>query len=109
MSVAAEKNARNHALFREVNERIAELNGEWDETAASTFICECGDPECTEPLELTPTEYERVRADGARFLILPGHQLPERERVIGGNGRFLVVETLGQAAKLARAATPDRP
>ena len=105
-NATVEKNARNQALFREVNEHIAELAAEWRQPVGASFVCECSDSDCTEPLDLTPAEYERVRADGARFVICPGHQLPDLERVVEGNRRYLVVEKFGPAAEIARAADP---
>ena len=105
-AVAVEKNARNPVLFREVNEHIAELSHDGRETSVSLFICECSSEACAEALEITAAEYERVRTDGARFVVLPGHQLPDVERVIAGSGRFLVVEKLGAAAAIARASDP---
>jgi hypothetical protein len=41
-----EKAARNQVVFREVNERIAELTGLFNETGVNLFICECSDPAC---------------------------------------------------------------
>ena len=101
-----EKNARNQVVFREVNEHIAELSSEWGQTDVNLFICECGDQECAVALEITPAEYERVRGDGACFVVRAGHQLPELERVVEGNSRFLVVEKIGAAGTIARAADP---
>lgn len=106
VSATAEKNALNQMAFREVNERIAELSAEWQETEMSLFVCECSNPACAEPLQITPAEYEQVRADGARFVVVTGHQLPEVEDVVAGNGRFLVVEKIGEAATIARDADP---
>jgi hypothetical protein len=106
LATAVEKNARNQVLFREVNEHIAELSSAESEAGVSLFICECSNEACAEPLEITPAEYEQVRTDGARFVVLSGHQLPEVERVVDGNGRFLVVEKLGAAATIARASDP---
>jgi hypothetical protein len=100
------KNARNQVVFREVNEHIAALSGAGAQTSVSLFICECSDPECAEALEVTLAEYERVRADGARFVVCAGHQIAEIERVVGGNGRFLVVEKIGPAGTIARTADP---
>lgn len=104
-AVSIEKNARSQVLFRAVNEHIAELSrmGAMD---VSLFICECSSEACAEALEITAAEYERVRTDGARFVVLPGHQLRDVERVIEGSGRFLVVEKLGAAAAIARASDP---
>lgn len=98
--------ARHQALFREVNENIAQLTRLANETGYSLFICECSDTDCAESLELTPAEYEAVRARGTRFIVLPGHQLEAVERVVEGNGRFLVVEKFGQAAAVVDAADP---
>lgn len=85
--------ARTHQqlVLREVNDRIAELSG-WNETGFSLFVCECSDPGCAEPLEISAAEYEQIRADNSRFVVLPGHEQPEFERVVNRNGRFVVVE-----------------
>ena len=102
-----EKGARSQVLFREVNERIAELAGEWNGAGVVTlFICECSDRDCAEALEITPAEYERVRADGARFVVRAGHQLRGLERVVEGNRRFLVVEKVRPAGTIDRASDP---
>lgn len=106
MSATIEKDALNQVAFREVNERIAELSAEWRRTEIGPFVCECSNPACAESLAIAPAEYERVRADGARFVVLRGHELPEVERVVDGNDRFLVVEKVGQAAAIARDADP---
>lgn len=105
---ATEDKARRQVVFREVNEHIAELNSGWSETGVSLFVCECSIPECSEALEITPEEYEKVRADGARFVVLAGHQLREVERVVENNDRFLVVEKFGAAAVVARDADRRR-
>ena len=106
LSTAVEKNALNQVVFREVNERIAELSAEWQQTEMVSFVCECSDPMCAESLEITPAEYEQVRADAVRFVIVSGQNLPEVERVVEDNGRFIVVENLGSAATVARDADP---
>jgi hypothetical protein len=105
-AVSAEKNARNQLLFRAVNEQIAALSRTGTEMSVSLFICECSDEACAEALEIPTAEYERVRTHGARFVLLPGHQLPDRERVLEGSNRFIVVEKLGAAAAIARASDP---
>lgn len=79
MTLSVERAARNQTLFREVNERIAELAGELDENDESPFqpfICECSHDDCAESVEATLAEYEAIRANGARFLLAPGHELP---------------------------------
>jgi hypothetical protein len=106
VSSAVEKAARNQVVFREVNERIAELRSLLTETGFNLFICECSDSACADSLQITTAEYEAVRANPARFIVREGHQVPEVERVVGGNGRYLVVEAIGAAAELACARDP---
>lgn len=93
---------RRQSAFRAVNEQIAKLTGS-PVARYRLFVCECADTSCAESLEITEAEYERVRADGSQFVILPGHELPHVERVVDGNGRFIVVEKLGAAAEVALA------
>src|SRR5512133_3115083 len=108
MSQAHPNAASTQLAFREVNERIAELTGEWNETGVNLFICECGRIECADALELTRTEYEAVRTDDARFVVSAGHQEAGKERVIESNRRFLIVERLGPAKQDARQDNPPK-
>jgi hypothetical protein len=67
----------NEGLFREVNERIAELD-ERVELAPTEFVCECADASCSEHVQLSDAEYEAVRADPVRFFVMPGHERRHR-------------------------------
>ena len=90
--------ARNQSLFREVNERIEDL------VASSSFIafvCECLDDDCVTPLALTVEEYESVRADGNNFVVAPGHEDEQIERVVKRTERYLVVDKFGDAERIA--------
>ena len=86
--------AKNEALFREVNERVREIDSRqaggpehaWD------FLCECGYPDCTQAVRLTIDEYEAVRASPVTFAVLPGHEVLEVEAVVHRHDRYLVVE-----------------
>lgn len=73
--------ARTEALFREVNERIAESTRRFDGHDAR-FLCECGDPHCTDRIDATLDDYERVRAAGATFMVRAGHDIAEVEDVV---------------------------
>lgn len=103
---AVEDKTKKQVLFREVNERIAELTGDWNETGVSLFVCECSNPDCAEAVEIRPDEYEHARSDGARFVVAAGHQQAEVEQVVEDHDRFLVVEHIGPAAAIARASDP---
>jgi hypothetical protein len=78
-------------VLRAVNDRIAELAGGWTETGVGLFVCECSDQDCAEALEISAPEYERIRADESHFVVVPGHEQPESERVVERSGRFVVV------------------
>lgn len=88
-----EKDARNQALFRKVNERIEQLALGSDVGGHDSYICECGNPQCAEPIELTRAEYEAVREHASRFAVLPDHENPATETVVEKRGRYTVVET----------------
>jgi hypothetical protein len=102
-----ERIARNEAVFREVNERIKDVSEDVEAASTTDFLCECGDPDCTEPVRLTPVEYEEVRRNPTHFVIVPGHSHPEVEVVVARNERFAVVEkTDPQAARVAVREDP---
>ena len=83
--------ARTESLFRDVNERIAEAAGRFDASEAE-FVCECADAECTDRIPAPLDDYERTRADGTRFLLVPGHEDTRVERVVRARRRYAVVE-----------------
>jgi hypothetical protein len=82
--------AHTEALFRDVNERIAESAGRFDARDAE-FVCECADPACAERVPATLDQYENVRSDSTHFLLAPGHELTEVERVVKQPHKRLVV------------------
>jgi hypothetical protein len=92
------KRARTEALFRDVNERIAESAQRFD-ADSTQFVCECADPNCTHRLAATLDEYEDVRADGATFMLARGHADDEIERVLADRGRFQVVEKMEKTVR----------
>jgi hypothetical protein len=102
-----ERLARNEDFFRSVNERIREVAGKHGpDDHVYEFICECADSTCTTRVELTSREYERVRTDGRRFVIAPGHELSRIETVVDEGGDHVVVEKIGEAGEIAEALDP---
>jgi hypothetical protein len=101
------QDARNQALFREVNERIEQLALDSDDGSQDSYICECGNPECTELMELTRAEYEAVREHANRFAVLQAHENPATEAVVEQRGHYNIVETLaGEDSRIARVTDP---
>jgi hypothetical protein len=85
------RQARNEALFREVNQRIVELSENW---AGGEFhiICECAAIGCQAMLPMRIEDYQRVRAYPRRFFIFPGHDFPEIEDIVEQHDTYQVVE-----------------
>jgi hypothetical protein len=107
MSSRRENDARNQALFREINERIEQLNAAFKMDGREAFLCECGNPGCTQPIALTSAEYESIRGHATRFAVALDHENPEVETIIEQNERFAVVETYaGEASVIARETDP---
>ncbi len=96
------RGAKNQALFREVNEHVPDVAHE----DRINFLCECAAEDCTVTIGLTPSEYETVRANARRFPIVPGHEVPEIERVVEEHDRYAVVEKSGLAADIAEKLDP---
>lgn len=98
--------AENEILFREVNERIQELQaGAWGNHEID-FMCECADAACTAVLTLTPAEYEELRSNSRRFAVLPGHEVEDVERVVETHSRYLVVEKNLETVRRVDEADP---
>ena len=82
--------AHTEALFRDVNERIAESAKRFYAQEAE-FVCECADPGCTERVHASLDEYEKVRQDGTHFLVVPGHEDARVERVVARPRKQLAI------------------
>jgi hypothetical protein len=104
-----ERIARNEALFREVNERIEQVQTDAGNLGSGdTFavLCECGDQNCVEEVRLTSQRYEQVRADSRQFVIVPGHAIPEVEEIVDQGEGFEVVRKHVEAAETAEQTDP---
>jgi hypothetical protein len=104
--------ATNQTVFREMNEWTEEdRDGRegigrlgWD-----TYLCECGDASCSEPILLTRSEYESVRSVPVRFAIALDHENPEIDRLVREYSRFAVVDKVfGETSVVARSTNPRR-
>jgi hypothetical protein len=100
--------AANESVFRDINEAIE--RGQWpgDEASLVGFRCECAQLGCNSVVELTVAEYEEVRAHPRRFVVAPGHALPDAETVVDRQPDYVVVEKRGQAGATAEATDPRR-
>ena len=103
-----ERIARNEVLFREINERLKEMQETFNVlTDRSEFVCECGNVECTERIEMSLQEYEQLRGDPTTFAVVPGHQAEDVEDVVETTPAHLIVrKRAGEAARIVRLEDP---
>ena len=110
MDERARRIGQNEALFREVNERVKDLNDTFELVLDERFlVCECGRETCIDQITMSAKDYEAVRADPAQFVIVPGHEFTDVEEVVAeGNGFSIVRKHEGSPAKLAAQLHPRR-
>src|SRR3954447_2726531 len=111
--------AARQVLSRIVNERIMQLSDGPEAPSGLAVVCECGNDGCFERIELMKREYDEIRANGTRFVLLPGHEIAEAEHVVERRNGYVVAERAAASGKRlhvvrssARAtldAAPDRP
>jgi hypothetical protein len=97
MEERLERQARNEALMRTVNDRIAALDERATEWAAPEqqfeFQCECGKTGgCDAQVLMTLAEYDRVRRQRDRFAVAPGHETEGIEYVVEHDEHYLIVD-----------------
>jgi len=96
--------AETEAIFRDVNETLAEQQS--PRAGSMTVLCECSNDACAESITLTEEEYERVRSEGARFLVRPQHVAAGIEVVVERNPQFWVIEKIHKAGDIAEETDP---
>jgi hypothetical protein len=98
--------AASEATIRDVNEGIE--RGQWpgEEDSPAGFRCECARLGCNQLIELTVREYEEIRAHPRRFVVVPGHELPDVDSVIGTRPGYVIVEKRDLAGKVAEQHDP---
>ena len=101
-----ERIARNEATFRDINEDILRGRDQEDDATRVGFVCECGHPDCSRLIELTPAEYEVVRSDPFQFAIIPGHEIDEVENIVARTDRYFVIRKLEDAGEIVISTDP---
>jgi hypothetical protein len=95
----------NEVIFRQHNEKVQQdLEALRDEAKTEGhdilpredmsvhFYCECAKETCHERIVLTPDEYKEFHQNSSQFIVLPGHNFPEVERIVLTNDKLMVVE-----------------
>jgi hypothetical protein len=105
----AERAAMNQLLFRDINERMKNLESGFSVLVpVGAWICECANDACAERVQMSAEEYEAIRSSGTRFLVAPSneHVWPDVERVVESTDHYWVVEKTGDAGELAERLDP---
>jgi hypothetical protein len=99
--------AMNETSSREINERIEEAYQGEPPANRIDIVCECARTTCDGAIDITLDEYEHVRTDALRFVILPEHFVDDIERIVFENDRFAVVaKREGTPADVAKNENP---
>jgi hypothetical protein len=98
-----ERIAKNEVVMRAANREIQHAEEEVGNGSQGRFevLCECGREDCDGMLSLTIAEYEEIHREHDRFVVLPGHNSPQIERVVEERGGYLVVDKFGEAEQIA--------
>lgn len=105
------RGARTQSLFRDVNERVLEINDAFSiALTLGDWICECADQSCSDRISMSQEEYEVLRANPRRFAVAPSneHVVDEIEDVVERNDCYWVVQKRGTAGELAAEVDPRR-
>jgi hypothetical protein len=84
----AERMRQTELFFRALNEEIFKAGG----MTAADVVCECANPLCTERMLVPAPTLHALHADPKLFVVLPGHQIPDLERVVDEIDGYLVVQ-----------------
>lgn len=85
---------QNEKRLKRANELVDD--GREDELRGrkELFLCECSNNDCASTLELRWDEYRDVRSNPDRFVIRPGHETAEVDRVVEQHDSYVVVEKI---------------
>jgi hypothetical protein len=100
--------AETEAIFRDVNETMAEQAGEVSADERVSLLCECSNDACADSISVQKAEYERVRAQPDQFLIKPGHVTEGIEVVLERHPEYWVIAKVGVAGEIAEETDPRR-
>ena len=104
-----ERVALNESRFRDINDKLrkdmAQLRMPPDRIR---FVCECGNFDCRDHVDMELSDYERVRAGSRDFFVVPGHEIEDAEDVVDRHDDFNVVRKHDDVADLVEKTDPRR-
>lgn len=93
------RRAENEVMFRKANEQMqSTANRLHDKDEECIFLCECSSDECFERLPIGLEKYEQLANDEMRFIVVPGHEHTDLERIVRQEDKYIIVEKLPELA-----------
>jgi hypothetical protein len=71
---------KNELAFQAYNERRQQF--EAGEADPIPFVCECGDDQCFQTIEVPPKDWATAHQREDQFVVAPNHVIPDLERVV---------------------------
>lgn len=105
-SLSERRMIENEVVFRQYNERIKKGFDRIKQIAQEdkqehllvehnlqlSFYCECCDNDCKQRIKLMQRRYTEIHKKRDRFIVIPGHQNTDIERVVSTHRTYCVVE-----------------
>jgi len=89
-----DRRARNALVFRAVNEKLRDLNVQFEGFAneSAVFVCECERIDCIDQIDIAVEAFDLVRAAPSRYVVVTGHEVQDAEVVIERHDGYSIVE-----------------
>lgn len=97
--------AENEVIFRNANEGVVEtlettrteeknekIRDLVSKDLALLFYCECADDKCKQRIKLTVSDYVAIHRQSNEFVIVPGHEIAEIEKVTRKESDYYTVQ-----------------
>jgi hypothetical protein len=108
----AENEVASRQRNREVEEGFDSIRALEHEEGHATFInrndeplhfhCECSADECNERIVIPPSEYNALHKVNNQFIVAPGHERADIERVIEKRSQYYIIEKYHEPPKTAK-------
>ncbi|HKP17427.1 MAG TPA: ANTAR domain-containing protein [Gaiellaceae bacterium] len=82
-----ERIEQTEEFFRQVNDAIAS-HATRD---GQPYMCECANPYCNATMNVTKEDLEVLHSVPGYYLVLPGHEFPDVERIVHGTPAYTIV------------------
>ena len=82
-------------IVGEIDDSRGEGHGHLRPTGVLEFGCKCGNGGCTARVRITLAEYETLRTNPRRFVIVPRHEIPDEGKVVQTYDGYAVIEKIG--------------